>query len=79
MIFSVRYKKMYKEEKERMEVLRRHFHDELHKKDEEIDRLRKILQAMSMESDIKVRSLEVRLLSIFKLTKKETTRFHRIH
>lgn len=70
---------MYKEEKERMEVLRRHFHDELHKKDEEIDRLRKILQAMSMESDIKVRSLEVRLLSIFKLTKKETTRFHRIH
>ncbi|XP_022338134.2 uncharacterized protein LOC111133771 isoform X2 [Crassostrea virginica] len=53
-----KYKKMYKEEKERMEVLRRHFHDELRKKDEEIDRLRKILQAMSMESDIKVRSLE---------------------
>ena len=79
MIFSVRYKKMYKEEKERMEVLRRHFHDELRKKDEEIDRLRKILQAMSMESDIKVRSLEVRLLSIFKLTKKETTCFHRVH
>lgn len=50
---------MYKEEKERMEVLRRHFHDELRKKDEEIDRLRKRVQEVSMETDIKVRSLEV--------------------
>uniref|UniRef100_K1PEY6 Tax1-binding protein 1-like protein B n=1 Tax=Magallana gigas TaxID=29159 RepID=K1PEY6_MAGGI len=53
-----KYKKMYKEEKERMEVLRRHFHDELRKKDEEIDRLRKRVQEVSMETDIKVRSLE---------------------
>lgn len=42
-----------------MEVLRRHFHDELRKKDEEIDRLRKRVQEVSMETDIKVRSLEV--------------------
>lgn len=41
-----------------MEVLRRHFHDELRKKDEEIDRLRKRVQEVSMETDIKVRSLE---------------------
>lgn len=53
-----KYKKMYTEEKERMEVLRRHFHDELRKKDEEIDRLRKRLQEVSMETDMKVRSLE---------------------
>lgn len=32
---------MYKEEKERMEVFRRYFYDELRKKDEEIDRFRK--------------------------------------
>lgn len=57
--YLIRYKKLYKEEKERMEVLRRHFHDELRKKDEEIDRLRKRVQEVSMETDIKVRSLEV--------------------
>ncbi|XP_061178289.1 tax1-binding protein 1 homolog B-like isoform X2 [Saccostrea echinata] len=55
---KIKYKKMYNEEKERMEVLRRHFHDELRKKDEEIDQLRRRLQEASTENDIKVRSLE---------------------
>lgn len=50
---------MYSEEKERMEVLRRHFHDELRKKDEEIERLRKRMQEVTSETDIKVWSLEV--------------------
>ncbi|XP_055995413.1 tax1-binding protein 1 homolog isoform X2 [Ostrea edulis] len=53
-----KYKKMYSEEKERMEVLRRHFHDELRKKDEEIERLRKRMQEVTSETDIKVWSLE---------------------
>ena len=42
-----------------MESLRRHFHDEVKVKDAEIDRLRKQVEEVSSQKEVKVRSLEV--------------------
>ncbi|XP_033733010.1 tax1-binding protein 1 homolog B-like isoform X2 [Pecten maximus] len=55
---KLKYKNLYIEEKAKTESLRKHFHEEMHKKDEETNRLRIRIEEASSANEIRVRSLE---------------------
>ena len=56
---KLKYKNLYKQEREKVEGMRRQSEVELKKKDEEIDRLKKQIKDLPNNWDLKVRALEV--------------------
>ncbi|OWF43030.1 tax1-binding protein 1 homolog [Mizuhopecten yessoensis] len=55
---KLKYKTLYIEEKAKVESLRKHFHEEMHKKDEETNRLRIRIEEAASANETRVRSLE---------------------
>lgn len=55
---KLKYKNLYVEEKAKTDTLRKHFHEEMRKKDEETNRLRIRIEEASSANEIRVRSLE---------------------
>ncbi|XP_060067930.1 tax1-binding protein 1 homolog B-like [Ylistrum balloti] len=55
---KLKYKKLYMEEKGKTESLRKHFHEEMQKKEEDTNRLRICIEEATAANEIRVRSLE---------------------
>lgn len=55
-----KYKKMYQEEKDRQELLRKHYYEETRRSEEEIEKLKRKNADMQAEFELKYRSMQVR-------------------